>query len=148
MKRWERLAALILAAVGVGAAIMAYRMGLGTLAFPGSGFFPFWVSVILAVISIFYLLTQLGPEVVTLPLWTRRAWLKPLLGGALMFLYVFLLAWIGFPLATFLLFVIWLGMEREKPLTIGLVATIGTLCVYLLFNRFLQIPLPVGRLFR
>lgn len=147
MKKWERLAALLLVGVGVGAAIMAYRMGLGTLAAPGSGFFPFWVSLLLVIISLFYLLTQLGRDPRALPFWEGRSWLKPLLGAGIMFLYVLFMAWLGFFLATFLLFIIWLGMEREKPLTIGLVATIGTLCVYLLFSRFLQIPLPVGRLF-
>ena len=148
MKKWERLAALILAAVGLGAAVQAYLMGFGTISAPGPGFFPFWLSLFLAATSFVHFLGQQGPDEVPVHLWTGRSWLKPALATAVMLVYAFLLGWVGFFPASCLLFVIWLVMEREKLLTIALVATIGTASIYLLFTMLLRVPLPVGKLFR
>jgi len=134
--------------VGIGAGIMAYRMGLGGLNAPGPGFFPFWLSFFLVSISILHLLGQLGEDTAPISLWSGRSWRKPALAAAIMLVYALILGWVGFFPATFLLFVSWLIMEREKPLVITLVATLGTACVYLLFTMLLQVQLPVGRLFR
>lgn len=145
MKKWERLAGLILAAVGLTAAIMAYRMGLGMVAAPGPGFFPFWLSLLLTVIAFLYFLGQRGRDASSAPLWPERSWLKPALAAGIMALYAFLLGWLGFFPSTLLLLVIWLAMEGEKPRTTALVGIIGTYGLFLLFALFLQVPLPPGR---
>jgi len=41
--------------IGVAGATLAYQLGFGTLHHPGSGFFPFWLSLILAVVSFIHI---------------------------------------------------------------------------------------------
>jgi len=148
MKRWERIAAAILTFIGVGAAAIAYDLGFGDFKHPGPGFFPFWLSAILALVSSVYLLTRLGADSRRVPLWERDTWVRPSQAGVVMFLYALSLAWIGFFSSTFLLFLVWLILiEREKWLTIILVSTLGTACLYLAFTVFLRVPLPRGAIF-
>jgi putative tricarboxylic transport membrane protein len=148
MRRWERITAAFLIFLGVGAAAIAYRLGLGTLHHPGSGFFPFWLSLVLAFVAFIYLLSQRGPDSEHVSLWSKEFLLRPALAAGVMFLYALAIGWIGFFPSTFLLFLAWLILvERERWLTIGLVSILGTASLYILFSLFLKVPLPKGSLF-
>jgi len=148
MKRWERIGALILVLFGMGAALGAWRMDLGNFHQPGPGFFPFWLSGSLALISSIYLFTQLGPDPKSIALWAQGSWVRPALATGIMLAYTQLLGWTGFFSATFILFIAWLiVIEREKWRTVGLVSVLGTACLYFIFTVFLKIPLPKGLLF-
>jgi len=148
MQRWERITATFLIFLGVGAMAFAYRMGLGDLHHPGPGFFPFCLSAILALLSLFYFWTKQGKASKPGRLWERGAWVRPFLAAAVMAVYSVLMGELGFFSATFLLFIAWLTLiERESWLTIGLVSVIGTAAMYLVFTVFLQVPLPKGILF-
>ncbi|HEX7371736.1 MAG TPA: tripartite tricarboxylate transporter TctB family protein [Thermodesulfobacteriota bacterium] len=148
MRRWERIAAAFLIFLGVGAAAIAYRLGFGTLHHPGSGFFPFWLSLVLAFVAFFYLLSRRGPDSEGVSLWSKELLLRPALAAGVMFLYALAMDWIGFFSSTFLLFLAWLILvERERWLTIGLVSILGTASLYLIFSLFLKVPLPKGSLF-
>ncbi len=148
MKKKERIAAAILAFLGIAAAAMAYEMGFGDFHHPGPGFFPFWLSAILALVSFIYFLTRLGQDSKRTTLWHRQAWVRPSLAALVMFIYSLAMGWIGFFPATFLLFLVWLiFIEREKWKTVGLVSLLGTFSLYLVFTVFLKVPLPKGVLF-
>jgi hypothetical protein len=148
MRRWERIGAAFFIFLGVGAAAIAYRLGFGTVHHPGSGFFPFWLSLVLALVAFIYLLSQRGPDAERVPLWSGELLLRPALAAGIMILYALVMGWIGFFSSTFLLFLAWLILvEREKWLTIGLVSLLGTASLYLLFSFFLKVPLPKGILF-
>jgi len=148
MRRWERIAAAFLIFLGVGAAAIAYRLGFGTLHHPGSGFFPFWLSLILAFVAFIYLLSQRGPDSEHFSLWSKEVLFRPAQAAAVMFLYALSIGWIGFFSSTFLLFLAWLILvERERWLTIGLVSILGTGSLYFIFSVFLKVPLPKGSLF-
>jgi putative tricarboxylic transport membrane protein len=148
MKKWERIAAAILAFIGVAAAAIAYELGFGNFRHPGPGFFPFWLSAGLALVSFIYFLTQLGADSHRVALWEKHAWVRPFEAAGVMFLYTLAMDWIGFFTATFLLFLVWLILiEREKWLTVGLVSVLGTLCFFVVFTVFLKVPLPKGILF-
>jgi hypothetical protein len=148
MKKWERIAALVLTLIGAGAALEAWKMGLGDFHQPGPGFFPLWLSLILALVSFSYLLTRMGTDSKPVALWTKETWVRPTLAAGIMFAFANLLGWLGFFSSTFFLFVVWLVIiEREKWSTIGLVSVLGTLCLYFVFTLFLKIPLPKGILF-
>ena len=148
MRRWERIGAAFLIFLGVGAAAIAYRLGLGTLHHPGSGFFPFWLSLVLAFVAFIYLLSQRGPDSERVSLWSKEFLLRPALAAGVMFLFALAMDWIGFFPSTFLLFLAWLILvEREKWLTIGLVSILGTASLYIIFSLFLKVPLPKGSLF-
>jgi putative tricarboxylic transport membrane protein len=148
MKKWERIAAAVLTLIGAGAALEAWNLGLGDFHQPGPGFFPLWLSLILAFVSFLYLLTRMGADPQPVALWTKKTWFRPTLAAGIMLAFANLLGWLGFFSSTFFLFVVWLILiEREKWLTIGLVSVLGTLCLYLVFTLFLKIPLPKGILF-
>ena len=148
MRRWERWTAAFLIFLGIGAAALAFRMGFGGLRHPGPGFFPFWLSAILAFLSFIYLLPNLGSHGSAGSLWQKGAWVRPSLAAIVMFGYTALMGELGFFSSTFLLFLSWLTfIEREKWKTIGLVSLLGTFCFYLVFGVFLKVPLPMGILF-
>jgi putative tricarboxylic transport membrane protein len=59
--------------------------------------------------------------------------------------YAFSLAWLGYPLATFLFMVLAARMMGERSLVRSLPIALGFgVGVYLLFTKFLLIPLPAG----
>ena len=148
MKRWERIAAAALTFLGVAAGVIAIDLGFGDFHHPGPGFFPFWLSAILALVSFIYFLTQLGGDSSRVSLWEKYAWVRPFQAAGVMFLYSLAMGWLGFFSSTFLLFLIWLILiEREKWLTVGLVSTLGTFSFFLVFAVFLKVPLPKGILF-
>ena len=148
MKKWERIAAAILTFIGLAAAAIAFDMGFGDFNHPGPGFFPFWLSLILALVSFVYFLANLGADSHRVSLWEKHTWVRPSLAAVVMFLFALSMGWIGFFSSTFLLFLAWLiFIEREKWLTVVLVSTLGTACLYLAFTVFLQVPLPKGAIF-
>jgi len=148
MKRWERIAAATLAFIGVAAAAIAYDLGFGDFHHPGPGFFPFWLSATLALVSFIYFFIQLGADPHPVSLWDKHSWVRPFEAAGVMFLYTLAMSWIGFFSATFLLFLVWLILiEREKWLTVGLVSVLGTLSFFLVFTVFLKVPLPRGIIF-
>jgi hypothetical protein len=148
MRRWERIAAAFLIFLGVGAAILAYRMDLGNLHHPGPGFFPFCLSTFLAALGFIYFLTRLGSDSKPERLWEKGVLVRPFLAALVMFVYAVLMGELGFFSTSFLFFLAWLIIiEREKWLTICLVSIIGTLSFYLVFTVFLKVPLPKGLLF-
>jgi putative tricarboxylic transport membrane protein len=148
MKRFERIAAGVLFAIGGGAAHLALQMGYGSARFPGPGYLPFWLATLLAVTSGLYFLSRLGSEAETRPLWGRKAWLRPTLSAVIMLLFALLMGWLGFFASTFLLFLAWLiVVERERWPVVGVVSVLGTLGAYLLFGVLLRVPLPKGMLF-
>jgi len=148
MRRWERWTAVFLIFFGSGAAALAFRMGFGDLRHPGPGFFPFWLSAVLVLLSFIYLFTIPGFYAQARPLWEKGAWTRPFLAAFVMFVYTVLMGELGFFSSTFLLFLAWLMIiEREKWKTIGLVSLVGTFCFYLVFAFFLKVPLPKGILF-
>ncbi len=148
MKRGERIAAAILIFVGIAAAAIAYNLGFGDLHHPGPGFFPFWLSVILALVSFIYFVSRIGADSHAARLWDKRAWVRPSLAALVMLFYSLAMGWIGFFPATFLLFLAWLILiEKEALLTVSLVSVLGTASIYFIFNVFLKVPLPKGTFF-
>ncbi len=147
MKKWERIAAIVLILVGIGAALGALEIGFGSFRSPGPGFLPFWLAVTLSTISIIYLITNLGSDA-TVKLWPGKIWFRPLVAILVMFGYSFFLKWFGFCTATFALFVTWMTVvAKEKWSTVALVSILTTGITYLLFEVLLKVPLPKGILF-
>ncbi len=147
MKKWERIAAVVLMLVGIGAAFGALEIGFGSFRLPGPGFLPFWLAVILTIISGIYFLINLGTDE-KVKLWSGKNWFRPLVAMVIMFAYAFLMKWFGFCTATFLLFVTWMTLvAKEKWWTVALTAVLATGATYLLFAVFLKVPLPKGILF-
>lgn len=144
MKRWERMAALFLLLIGVGAAIGAWQIGFGTFQTPGPGFFPFGLATLLTLLCLVFYLRNLGTDSRRIALWFNGTWIRPLKAACVMFIYVFIISWLGFISSTALLFIAWLRIvEHSSWRSVVLLVILGTTCLYL-FTTFLAIPLPAG----
>lgn len=147
MKKWDRIAAVVLILVGIGAAFGALEIGFGSFRSPGPGFLPFWLSVVLTIISAVYFIINLGRDA-KVKLWPEKTWFRPLVAIVVMFAYGYFMKWFGFCTATLLLFVTWMTVvAKEKWSTVALVSISTTVITYLLFEVFLKVPLPKGILF-
>jgi putative tricarboxylic transport membrane protein len=132
-------------------AFLAYeslRLRFYTPLGPGPGFFPFWLSVLLAVLAVAMLWqASFGrPEPMPadfFPDWTgvRR------IGAVVVALIgvIGLMEWAGFCLAMlgFYLFLL-LVLGRQHPVVTGIIALAGSFGVYYVFVRWLAVSLPVG----
>lgn len=148
MMRWERVGAVALLLVGIGAAIMALGIGFGNFTSPGPGFFPFCLAVLLVVIAGLYLGRLRGDGNTAAAFWPAGCWRRPFLAMGLMFGYTLLLENLGFCTATLLFFAGWLRIvERQSWRTVVWVAVGGSVSAYLVFTFLLEVPLPQGVLF-
>ena len=89
MKSWQRFSGvffLVIAAVVIQQSVWVLR--LFDHGQPGSGFMPFGLGVILAVLAVMIFVTHMGPDEKRVPFWTPRAWLRPLLAVIIMGTYI------------------------------------------------------------
>ncbi|MBA4423660.1 MAG: hypothetical protein C0390_11295 [Syntrophus sp. (in: bacteria)] len=114
---------------------------------PGSGFLPFWLGVLLAVLAVILLVTAWRREATEKdkksPFPGAKAFIAigSVLGG--LAAYIVLLEVVGFVMDTFLYVAFLIGVvEREKwPLTL-LVAVSTTAGLYIIFQVLLGVTLP------
>ncbi len=119
---------------------------MGRLKHPGPGFLPFGLAIVLILFSLILILNSMPKKGSTpAPFWPHRAWLRPLLGVAILILFALAVEWLGFLITTFIFLVIWMGViERVRWLTIVSVSIGTTAALYLIFGLFLDVPLPLG----
>ena len=149
MKSWQRYAGVFLLA----AAALVIQQSVWVLRLfdhgqPGSGFMPFGLGVILAILAICLIATHLGPEEKQIPFWEPKAWLRPLLAIVITAAYIVVFDDIGAITSVVVLVAGWLLLvERKSVLVSASTGLLTGLVVYLLFERFLQTPFPRGLLF-
>ena len=127
--------------------IQSFLLGLGTLHKPGPGFFFFWTSITLGVLSLVVLVRarlrkEPGEEETIL----KKEGLKKIFWVLVSaFLYVILMERLGFIPVTLMLFLFLLGIIEKKrwPLTVT-VSVAVTLVSYLVFEVWLKSQLPKG----
>ena len=145
IEKWDRVSGYILLFIGVIGAFSSTQLSMGKFKHPGPGFFPFGLSVILAFLALALILQSRRKEEVPAPFWPERTWLRPLLGAAIFLLYALSLGYLGFILTTFLFLVVWMWViERIRWATIITISTAVTAVLYLIFEYFLEVPLPTG----
>ena len=135
--------ALFLMGLGAFMAWQAKKLTVGTPSFPGPGFFPFCLALLLigiAAVIFFQGLKQKPAE--------REAglrWQRVVLALAAIFVYAFVLEPLGYLLSTFFLMILLLKLMSKKPwwYSPGL-ASLISLVSYLLFRISLQLALPRG----
>ena len=149
MKSWQRYAGLVLLA----AAALVIQQSVWVLRLfdhgqPGSGFMPFGLGVILAILAIGLIATNLGSEEEQIPFWEPKAWLRPLLAIVITAAYIVVFDDIGAITSVVILVAGWLLLVERKSVLVSAGTGLATgLVVYLLFERFLQTPFPRGMLF-
>jgi hypothetical protein len=128
--------------------IEAWRLGLGSIRMPGSGFLPFWVSVVVGILTVAQLLREIkNKPVETAPALFRGKKVQNT-GYALGFLFAYPLLFdkIGFFACTFLFTGACLKIigQRRWLLSVGL-SLLVAVASYTLFVTWLQIQFPRGK---
>jgi putative tricarboxylic transport membrane protein len=120
--------------------------GIGTFRFPGSGFFPFWLGIILLILGLALLVVNHFPQKQTIrDLWKGAKW------GQLVFVIVLTLTYsavldiLGYLITTFLLLATLFCMGERKGIWVKTgIALIVVLVSYVAFSHWLKVPLPKG----
>ncbi len=149
MKSSDRIASVVLMLFGLAVVFestkLVYTAEFGR---PGAGFFPFWLGVAIAVLSVILFFNsrlKSGELDRPGPLTQPRRLRKPAIVVGSMFIMAFLLQPMGF-LVTIAL---WLGfvvvvVEGYRWLAGVPIALLGALGFYMVFEVWLGVPLPIG----
>jgi putative tricarboxylic transport membrane protein len=146
MKRRDALGGLVVGLFGVLTILLSLQMPIGTFRAAGSGLFPLSLGLLLVLLSALYvgsLWLQSAPSAVA-P--ARVEAPGPLLGClGVLALAPLLLQPLGYPLVAFLLMLALLRILGIRRWRVNVLVSLGTAAVaYVLFVRWLQIPLPKG----
>jgi hypothetical protein len=147
VRRADQIGAVLLLLFGVGyAATAAKSYTYWGANGPGSGFFPFWLGVVMAILAALFLVgatRQSGPGEAWLPSKQGLVRLVAVVGATVLF--VALLPILGMTLATalFLLGLLRFLEGHAWPVTLG-VAVATAVGNWAIFAWWLQVPFPVG----
>jgi cell division protein FtsW (lipid II flippase) len=149
VKSWQRVAGIVLLIVaGVVIQQSVWVLRPFDHGQPGSGFMPFGLGVILAVLAALIILTNLGPDEKPVPFWQPKAWLRPLLSLVIMAAYVIAFDDLGAVTSVVILVTAWLLLLEKKAVWVAALTGVATgLVVYVVFERLLMTPFPRGLLF-
>jgi len=147
MKKRNLVSGIILLAFSIGTFFESRKLEIGTLSSAQTGFFPFILSILLAILSVILLGQAMkGKNEGTIPAWVSKGGWKglSLTLGVLFFFAVFFEP-MGYLISTFLLiFIIVKAIGNRKWWVAILFAFMSTLGSYLIFGILLKTPLPPG----
>jgi putative tricarboxylic transport membrane protein len=132
--------------LGIIVSIASYRLGLGSVREPGTGFLPFGAGVLLSILS----LCSLFQEYRKLPnskapLFKGTFWLKVIAVFAALLIYAQLLPYGGYNICTFLLmFFLFIFLEKQKIWKVALYSLLTVSTTYYVFSKALNLQFPVG----
>lgn len=148
-ERKEQFTSLFLMVFSAGICLSSFRIGIGTLHVPGSGFFPFWGGIALGLLSLAnFLVTTIQRRQAIQEVASEGkdvSWKNLSLTFSFLLAYPVFLILVGFPLATFLFFFLFLRcIEPQKwSIVFGLSATAAVLA-YVVFQYSLKLQFPAG----
>ncbi len=151
MTRYDRYTSLIWGAFGLYIAFEGWRLQLGTIYQPKSGFLVFWGGMFLFGLSmiLFFKAIMAEKKEEKKSLWKGLDWLKGLKLMAALFVYALVFRWAGFLISTFCLLLFLLkGLEPQRW-RVAIVLSIVTIAAcYLVFAVLLESQFPAGILGR
>ena len=144
----ERLGAIFWLAFGLIVMFASFRLELGTLRTPGSGFLGFlgggFVTLMALVVLVQSCLKQSKPHTMS-SLWKGLKWWRPLAMALLVLFYILSLERLGFIVTSlFFLLATFRGVVKFSWPRAGWVTCLVVGCSYLLFHVFLKATLPRG----
>ncbi|MFZ5823349.1 MAG: tripartite tricarboxylate transporter TctB family protein [Bacillota bacterium] len=144
MKKYDRIAALVLILLGAAVAVYAYsHLGLGTLRRPESGMVPFAAALVVIFCSGGWLTELRGRDENPVPFWGKGEWIRPLLALIFLVLYALSMETVGYLLSTLLFLGAWQFLIERQPWRRATVITLlGAFGMYLLFVYLLGVPVP------
>jgi putative tricarboxylic transport membrane protein len=134
------LVSLVIVVLGIATLAGSLSLGIGTARKPGSGTWPFLVSVVLVVLGV--ALALLSGRIRDAERFSRSS-LLVLAGLATLVVFVGVIEVIGFEIPATLLTFVWLrflGHEAWRSSVVVSLATVVTF--YILFVAVLQVPVP------
>lgn len=148
MKRPNQIAGIVLLLFSAFMAREAFDMTYYTPLGPGPGFFPFWVSVFIGLLSAIVLFQATFHRSDPMPedfFPSRFGYYRVAAVTFGMIFVVVAMESLGFRLAMlpFLLFMLY-ALGKQNLLVTSLVALAGSFGVFYVFNDWLQVPLPIG----
>ena len=146
LKTNDKYTSITGAVLGLYFAYEGYRLKLGTMHNPRSGFFIFYAGIVLSGLSVALLIhTFYSKSEERKILWKGRQWTK---GAKLMlalFVYVLIFRLMGFFLSTFfLLLFLFKGLEPQRWRVAFMLTIITIALCYLIFGVFLEFQFPGG----
>jgi putative tricarboxylic transport membrane protein len=141
------IGALVFLAFGLFGTFEGYRLKPGTLSAPGAGFFPFYLGIIVTILSFILLfkvfMVKLASKEDFFKIGGR--WKRLLFALALFVAYVYALKPVGFLICSFVLLILLLrvveGRSWKSTLIISVICTVLS---YFVFAKYLGVPLPKG----
>jgi putative tricarboxylic transport membrane protein len=147
MKKRNLVSGIVLLVFSIGTLFESRKLEIGALSSAQTGFFPFILSILLAILSLILLGQALkGKNEGSIPAWVSTGGLKRLglTLGILLFFAVFF-EYLGYLISTFLLiFILVKAIGNRKWWVAVLFALLSTLGSYLIFGILLKTPLPPG----
>jgi putative tricarboxylic transport membrane protein len=145
----DRITSVFWLCISVIVAVASFRLGLGKVSAPGSGFMPFGASVLLGILSVicFFQAKEKQDTEGVEPLFSGKLWLRVVLVFVILFVYAQIMPYTGFTIATFLLMaaLFWIAGEKIiwKAAVYSLIAAVLSYCI---FSKWLNLQFPVGPL--
>jgi hypothetical protein len=148
-KTSRQIEGLVWAGLGLALCVGSFRLGLGTLQSPGTGFASFLGGGLLGVfgliLTVYSRLEKSSPPEKVQGIFSPEKLKQPLLALLVLFSYPLLLKVFGFILSTFLfLFFLFKAMEPRKWLSLAVMSLVGSLACYLVFQIWLRVSFPKG----
>ncbi len=148
MQRLDKIGAIVCLAIAGIALWQSVKVPMGSIRQPGPGFLPFWVGVILALLSA-VLWFQAGyrkPAVETARFFSGEGkWPYVVAAGVGLLIYTFLLEPLGFIISTFFLLIFLFRVIGKQKWWVGVTGSIlVTFFTHLIFRVALKVQLPRG----
>ncbi len=125
-----------------------YRLDLGTLSEPGSGFIIFWMGIVMMGLSLSIFLITLFRKIEPVKrasLWSGVRWHKLIFVLVSLLLYTYVLVPLGFLLSTSLLLILLFKFIEPQKWSIAVAGAILTVFIsYAIFHLWLGSQLPKG----
>jgi len=147
MKKKDRFTSLFWIAFGLYIAFEGFRLELGTFQNPGCGFLVFGAGTILFLLGgILFIQTFLVKnEERRETLWRGVDWFKAVKVVVSLFIYAFVLKWLGFILSTFLLLIfLFQGLESQKWRVTIFFSVVSVAVCYVVFGILFEFQFPQG----
>jgi hypothetical protein len=145
----EKISSLFLLLFSAFICFFSYQLSIGSLKSPSGGFFPFYLGIILGLLSIHNFIKAMAK--------TKKEaraiktsddgihWKNIILTVVVLFLYPLLLGTLGFPISTFIFtafFLRFIGLQRWW-IVLGTGGIVAIIC-YFVFYYWLKIQFPPG----
>ncbi len=143
----DRVTSVFWLCISVIVSVASFRLGLGKVTEPGSGFMPFGASVLLGILSIICFLQakeQRKSEDLE-PLFHGKFWFKVVVVFVVLFFYALTIPFAGYTITTFVLLIILFWIAGEKKIWKVVVYSFSTtVLTYYVFSKWLSLQFPIG----